>query len=100
MSPAVCKTCILVFEDNEGSGQLAQNPITNPNPKHIDVRHHLFRELVGKKEVTILHMPSHCRHAVFLTKAIALDSLEFHRNLEMDLLGVLISLLSFWVFLF
>ena len=31
MLPAVGMPCILVFEDNEGAVQLAQNPVTNSN---------------------------------------------------------------------
>ena len=38
MLPGVGMSCILVFEDNEGAVQLAKNPITNSNPRHIDVR--------------------------------------------------------------
>ena len=32
-----------VFENNQDAVQLAQNPITNSNRKHIDVRHHHLR---------------------------------------------------------
>ena len=49
MLPEVGMPCIPVFEDNQGAVQLAQNPITNSNAKHIDVRHHFLRELVGTK---------------------------------------------------
>ena len=37
----------LVFvETKRGAEQLAQNPGTNSNSKHIDARHHILRELV------------------------------------------------------
>ena len=36
MLPDVGVTCIPVFENNQGAVQLAQNPITNSNSKHID----------------------------------------------------------------
>ena len=45
MLPAVAMPCIPVFEDNEGAVELAKNPITNSNSKHIDARHHFLREL-------------------------------------------------------
>ena len=85
MSPAVGLPRIPVFEDNEGAAQLAQNPITNSNSKHIDVRHHFLRKLVGRKR----YRSSMCRPSlsmpIFLTKAIARDSFEFHRSLAKNL---------------
>ena len=38
MLPSKVMPCFPVFEDNQGAVQLAQNPITNSNSKHIDVR--------------------------------------------------------------
>ena len=32
--------CFPIFEDNQGAVQLSQNPVSNSNSKHIDVRHH------------------------------------------------------------
>ena len=55
MLPAAGMPCIPVFEDNEGAVQLAQSPITNSNSKHIDVRHHFLRGLVGREERGIDH---------------------------------------------
>ena len=43
MLPSKIMPCFPVFEDNQGAVQLAQNPITNSNSKHIDVRHHFLR---------------------------------------------------------
>ena len=84
MLPGVGMPCIPVFEDNQGAVQLAQNPITNSNSKHIDVRHHFLRELVGRKDISIIHVPSPFQHAEFLTKAISRESFEFHRSLAMN----------------
>ncbi|CAB1109908.1 unnamed protein product [Ectocarpus sp. CCAP 1310/34] len=36
MLPQVGMPCIPIFEDNQGAIQLAQNPISNSNSKHID----------------------------------------------------------------
>ena len=59
MLPAVGIPCIPVFEDNEGAAvQLAQNPITDSSSKRIDVLHHFLRELVGRKEISIIHVAS------------------------------------------
>ena len=37
-------------EDNKGAIYLANNPVTTPNSKHIDVRHHFFRQRVADGE--------------------------------------------------
>ena len=76
MLPDVGMPCISVFEDSEGVVQLAQNPITNSNSKHIDVQHHFLRELVGRKEISVIRVPS-LQHADFLTKAISRELFYF-----------------------
>ena len=94
MLPDVGVTCIPVFEDNQGAVQLAQNPITNSNSKHIDVRHHFLWELVGRKDISIIHVQSPYQHADFLTKAIPRDSFEFHRSLAMNMYVVILC----WIY--
>ena len=78
-------TCMTVFEDNEGTRHLLQNPVCTLRSKHIDVRHHFLRELVARKEIAITHVRSDLQHADFLTKAITQDSFEFHRDFTMNL---------------
>ncbi|CAB1106667.1 unnamed protein product [Ectocarpus sp. CCAP 1310/34] len=84
MLPEAGMPCIPVFEDNQGAIQLAQNPISNSNSKHIDVRHHFIRELVGRKGISIFHVESAYQHAGFLTKAFHVGNFEFHRNFAMS----------------
>ena len=74
-----------VFEDNQGAVQLAQNPITNSNSKHIDVRHHFLQELVRQRDIKVVQVPSEFQHADILTKALAFDLFAFHRKLLMNL---------------
>ncbi|CAB1098478.1 unnamed protein product [Ectocarpus sp. CCAP 1310/34] len=62
-----------------------QNPISNSNSRHIDVRHHFIRELVGRKEISIFHVESAYQHADFLTKALHAGDFEFHRNYVMSM---------------
>ena len=62
--------CIAMYEDNEGAIQIAKNPISNSNSKHIDVRHHSLRELVESREIEIIHVASQYQHADFVTKAL------------------------------
>ena len=42
MLPGKVMPCFLVFGDNQGFVQLAQNAVMNVNSKHIDVRHHFL----------------------------------------------------------
>ena len=54
---------------NKGAVQLAQNPVTNSNSEHIDVRHHFLRELVRQRDIKVVQVPSGFQHADILTKA-------------------------------
>ncbi|CAN0366569.1 unnamed protein product [Pylaiella littoralis] len=85
MLPTAGMPCIPVFEDNQGAIQIAHNPITNSNSKHIDVRHHFIRELVERKEISITHVTLEYQHADFLTKAISRESFDLHRDFVMNL---------------
>ncbi|CAB1098415.1 unnamed protein product [Ectocarpus sp. CCAP 1310/34] len=85
MLPKVGMPCIPVFEDNQGAIQLAQNPISNSNSKHIDVRHHFLRQLVERKEISVIHVPSPYQRADFLTKSLPKDAFESHRDFVMNL---------------
>ena len=58
MSSGKGMPCFPVFEDNQGAGQLSQNPVSNSNSKHIDVRHHFLRELVRQGDISVVHVPS------------------------------------------
>ena len=49
--PGVGMRCMSVFEDDEGAVQFAVIPITKSNSKHIDVGHHVFRELTGRRYI-------------------------------------------------
>ena len=72
--------CFPFFEDNQGAVQLSQNPVSNSNSKHIDVRHHFLRELVRLGDITASHVPSEYQHTDILTKALAFDVLAIHRR--------------------
>ena len=86
MLPSKVMPCFPIFEDNQGAAvQLAQNPITNSNSKHIDVRHHFLRELVRQRDIIVVQVPSEFQHADILTKALAFDLFTFHRKFLMNL---------------
>ena len=77
--------CIQIFEDNKGAIQMAVNPVTKSNSKHIDVRHHFLREHVENGEFKISHVESKYQHADFSTKPLAKDAFRFHTNFIMNM---------------
>lgn len=58
IQPQVKRNCTIVYEDNEGANSLANNTLSSSSSKHIDVRHHLLRELVAKRKVRVLYVKS------------------------------------------
>ena len=92
MLPRAGMPCIPLFEDNEGTIQIAKHPISNSKSKHIDVRHHFLRGLVERKEIEIIHVASQCQHPDFLTKALPEREFEVHRGSdEFDVISLLDS---------
>ena len=55
MLPGKVMPCFPVFEDNQDVVQLAQNPVTNSNSKHIDVRHYFLRELARQRDIKVMN---------------------------------------------
>ena len=62
MLPSKVMPCFPVFEDNQDAVQLAQNPVTNSNSKHIHVRHHFLLELVCQRDIKVVQVPSEFQH--------------------------------------
>ena len=85
MLPNKVMPCFPVFEDNQGTVQLAQNPVTNSNLKHIDVRRRFLREVSRQRDIEVVDVPSEFQHADILTKALAFDLFAFHRKFLMNL---------------
>ena len=87
MRPKQREMCIpvTVFEDNQGAIQLANNPRSSHNSKHIDVRHHFLRELVSEQIIQVEYVPSAEQHADALTKPLPVNSFTYHRNALMNI---------------
>lgn len=77
--------CTVVHEDNVGAIHLAYNPVTTPNSKHIDIRHHFLRERVARGEFRVVYVPSKQQHADFLTKPLHREEFYAHRNFVMNI---------------
>ena len=79
--PVNVMPCFLVFKDNRGAVQLAQNRATNSTSKDIDVRrHHFLREFVRQRDITVVRVPSEFQHADICTKALTCDVFAFHQK--------------------
>ena len=107
MLPAAGMPRIPVFENNEGAVQLAQNPITNSNSKHIDVRHHFLKELVEEERCSDHPRAVPVSACRFSDRSKSPGLFEFHRNLAMTLWEDGLLLVAFgnfcieiWDFLF
>ena len=85
MLPSKIMPCFPVFEDIQGAVQLAQNPVTNSNSKHIDVRHHFLRDPVRQRDIKIVQVPSEFQHANILTKALVFDLFAVHQKFLLNL---------------
>jgi hypothetical protein len=58
----------VIYEDNQSAINLAIAPAVTRKSRHIHIRHHFIRDLVEKKLVTIVHLPTERMLADFLTK--------------------------------
>ena len=85
MLPGKGMPCFPNFEDNQGAVQLSQNPVSNSNFKHIDVRHPFSREPVREGDISVSHVSFEYQHADILTKALAFDVFAIHRRFLMNL---------------
>ena len=61
---------ITYYEDNQSAIHTAKNPIHYDRSKHIDVRYHFIRDLVRKKEIEIVYLPTAEMIVNALTKPI------------------------------
>ena len=80
-----CCIQVTVYEDNQGAIQLANNPRSSQNSKHIDVRHHFLRELVSEQVIRVEYVPTAQQHADVLTKPLPVDTFRYHRNTLMNI---------------
>lgn len=81
MMQGVGPPCVPVFEGNEGAVQLSQNPATNSNSKHVDIRHHFLREQGATGAISVTHVRSELQHADFLTKPLCAEIFQFCCNI-------------------
>lgn len=61
---------ITLFNDNRGANCLAENPIYHARSKHIDLRHHYIRQVLGEKMLKLSYLPTEEMLADVLTKPL------------------------------
>ena len=64
--------------DNKGAIDLALNPVTGRQSKHIDIRHHVVQEYVERGAITLVRTPMAEMLADGFTKPLACRSLLDH----------------------
>lgn len=64
------KSPILIYNDNQGAQEIANNPVLHRRTKHIDVRYHFIREKVENNVVKLKHLPTADMIADICTKAL------------------------------
>lgn len=83
--PETSGTHINLLEDDVGDIQLATNYLSSSNSKHIDVKTHLLRDLIGSGHIKISHVATEHQGADILTKALRKVSFDRHREYLMNL---------------
>ena len=85
--PSISENCIKVLVDNDGAISLANNPLSSPRTKYIDVRFHFVRELTRSKTISVEYVPTEERRADILTKVLTGAMFKEHRDFLMNLHG-------------
>jgi len=60
----------IIYNYNQGAGQLARNPVFHKRTKHVDIRHHFVRELVEEGTISVNYIPTTEMPSDILTKGL------------------------------
>ena len=60
----------IIYEDNEGAIFLAKNQQIGMHTKHIDIKYHFIRELIGRNLLDIRYVRSEDNYADLTTKNV------------------------------
>ncbi|KAH0818354.1 hypothetical protein GEV33_004437 [Tenebrio molitor] len=61
----------IIFNDNQGAGQLSKNNVFHNRTKHVDIRHHFIREAVERGDIKVEYLPTDQMPADVLTKGLS-----------------------------
>ena len=65
-----CYDYCVIKEDNQSAISMSKNPTFHGRGKHIDIKYHFVRDLVGKRSIVIEYCPSCSMQADILTKVL------------------------------
>ena len=74
-----------VLEDNQGAIKMAAKEEGTRRSKHIDIRYHVVKEAVAKKEIVVEYVATQYQLADLLTKNLGRVALERCRERILDL---------------
>lgn len=61
----------IIYNDNQGAGQLCKNPVFHNRTKHVDIRHHFVRESIESGHIGVEYLPTDEMPADLLTKGLS-----------------------------
>jgi hypothetical protein len=62
-----------IYEDNQSTIKMTEQPGEHRRTKHIDIRHHFIREKVESNEIRVEYCPTAQQVADIMTKALPKD---------------------------
>lgn len=74
------QNCTTGFQGDQVAIQLANNPLGHGRSKHIDVRHHCFRELVCDSKILFEYIRSEEQHIDSMDKSFHGARFEYRRS--------------------
>ena len=80
IQPEIVKLPVVIFEDNQSTIKLGNNPIHSNRTKHIDVRYHKIQEWVRDKAVKLEYMSTAEMTADIMTKSVGKILIERFRE--------------------
>ena len=83
LMPSLGLMSIGEHEDNKGAIYFAKKPLSSSSSKHIDVRHHFFREVAASGDISVQFLRPG-QHSDILTKAMGSESSERRNDFHFE----------------
>ncbi|KAK1438803.1 hypothetical protein QVD17_04614 [Tagetes erecta] len=70
----------MIYCDNKSAIHLAKNPVTDGRTRHIDIKYHFIREMIGKEQVNLEFCNTYNQVADVFTKSLAREKFVYFRH--------------------